>query len=194
MAAWKLDTAHSSIHFSARHMMVGKVRGTFHKFTFEVDFDPEHPELGRVSAMAEAATIDTGSPDRDAHLRSGDFLDTDRYATIAFTSSEVVPLSPDEFRLNGDLTIRDTTLPVIFDVEFLGVTANLDGGRTAGFTAKTSIGRHDFGLVWNAALEAGGVAVSDEIKIEIDVELLGPAASPPEPKSKPAKPVLVAAA
>ena len=189
MSSWTLDTAHSAIHFSARHMMVGKVRGTFGVFTLEVEFDPEHPELGRVTAVAQAATIDTGSSDRDVHLRSADFLDADQFPTLSFTSTEVVPLSPDEFNLRGNMTIRGTTLPVVFDVEYLGVTANLQGGRTAGFSARTSIGRNDFGLVWNMALEAGGFAVSDEIKIEIDLELVQPIA--PAPKA-PAK-VLVSA-
>ena len=191
MASWQLDAAHSAIHFSARHMMVGKVRGTFGAFTLDVDFDPEHPELGHVTALAQAATIDTGSADRDTHLRSSAFLDADRFPTLDFTSTEVVPLSPDEFNLRGNLTIRDKTLPVIFDVEYLGVTANLQGGRTAGFAARTSIGRHEFGLVWNVALEAGGFAVSDEIRIEIDVELVQPVAAKPKPTAKPKAPAKV---
>jgi polyisoprenoid-binding protein YceI len=186
MASWQLDPVHSSIHFSARHLMVSHVRGWFRAFGLDVDFDPAHPELGHVVATVDAASIDTGSADRDDHLRSADFLDVDSFPTLAFVSTRVMPLGPDEFSLHGDLTIRGETRPVVFDVVYHGEVANPQGGRSAGFTAHGSVGRNDFGLAWNTALEAGGLAVSDEVKVEMDIELAR-AAAPAADVEAPAK-------
>jgi len=190
MTLWQLDTAHSSIGFSARHLMVSNVRGSFGDFALEVEFDPAHPELGRVVVTVQAASIDTGSADRDAHLRSADFLDVERFPTLVFTSTRVMSLGPDEYSLHGDMTIRDQTHEMVFDVSYHGDIANPLGGRSAGFTANGSLGRQDFGLVWNLGLEGGGLIVGDEIKVEIDIELALAAAPAPEAS----EPALVVAA
>ena len=180
MTLWRLDTSHSSIGFSARHMMVGTVRGSFHTFSFDVDFDPRHPEMGHLIAVVQAATIDTGEAQRDTHLRSEEFLAAEQFPTILFTSTHVDRRGDGAFGLHGDLTIRGGTRPVVFDVTYLGDVGNPQGGRSAGFTARGQISRSEFGLVWNVALDAGGVLVSDEVQIEIDIELAQAAATMPD--------------
>ncbi len=172
MARWNLDTAHSSVQFTARHMMVSNVRGRFADFAVDVDFDPQEPERGTVVATIQAASIDTGADQRDAHLRSPDFLDVANHPTITFCSTKIERIARDRYGLAGDLTLRGETRPVTLEAEFLGVAQNLQGGRSAGFTARTRISRKDWGLTWNVGLETGGWLVSDEIRIEIDLELL----------------------
>jgi polyisoprenoid-binding protein YceI len=172
MTAWMLDPTHSTIGFSTRHMMVSKVRGSFRRFTMDVEFDPEHPEQGRVTAVAEASSIDTGQEQRDAHLRSADFLDAEAFPTLVFTSTGVEAGEHGEYKLNGDLTIRGVTRPVTFDAEFVGDVANAQGGRSAGFSASAKLRRQDWGLTWNMGLEAGGLVVSDEVSVDVDVELV----------------------
>ena len=176
MTLWRVDTSHSSIGFSVRHMMVGTVRGSFHTFSFDVDFDPRHPAMGHVIAVVQAATIDTGEAQRDTHLRSEEFLAAEQFPTILFTSTHVDQRGDGSFGLHGDLTIRGGTRPVVFDVTYLGDVANPQGGRSAGLTARGQISRSEFGLVWNVPLDAGGVLVGDEVQIEIDVELVQAAA------------------
>ncbi len=182
MTTWKLDAVHSSVQFSARHMMVTNVRGQFRDFSLDVAFDPEHPEQGRVEATIQATSIDTGMEQRDQHLRSADFLDVEHYPTITFRSTGATRGRDDHFQVPGDLTIRGETRPVTLDVEFLGVAANLQGGRSAGFSARTRISRKDWGLTWNVGLETGGWLVGDEIRVDIDVEL----ASAPAEEAAPA--------
>ncbi len=179
MATWQLDPVHSSVQFSARHMMVSNVRGKFRDFTIDVEFDPERPEQGRVRASIQAASIDTSMEQRDAHLRSADFFDAEQYPTLTFTSTGVESGGNDTFRLHGDLTIRGETRPVTLDVEYLGAARNLQGGLSAGFTAHTRISRKDWGLTWNVGLETGGWLVGDEVRVEIDLELLSAAAEKP---------------
>ena len=180
MTLWRLDTSHSSIGFSARHMMVGTVRGSFHTFRLDVEFDPQHPEMGHVKAVVQAATIDTGEAQRDTHLRSEEFLAAEQFPTILFTSTHVDQRGDGAFGLHGDLTIRGGTRPVVFDVTYLGDVANPQGGRSAGLTARGRISRSEFGLAWNVSLDAGGVLVSDEVQIEIDIELVQAAATTPD--------------
>lgn len=181
MARWQLDPAHSSVQFSARHMMVTNVRGTFRDFTVDVDFDPQHPETGHVEAVIRAASIDTGMEQRDAHLRSADFLAADQYPTITFRGTRVEPSGHDEYTVHGDLTIRGETRPVALQVEYLGTARNLQGGVSAGLSAHARISRKDWGLTWNVGLETGGWLVGDEIRVDIDLEVLSPAAQKPEP-------------
>jgi polyisoprenoid-binding protein YceI len=145
--------------------MVSNVRGTFRDFSFDVDFDPEHAEEGRVQAVVQAASIDTGAAARDAHLRSADFLDAERSPTLTFRSTTVEPRSADGYRLHGELTIRGETRPVVLEAEYLGVAHNLQGGTSAGFSAHARISRKEWGLTWNMGLEAGGLVVSDEIRV-----------------------------
>ncbi len=172
MAAWQLDPVHSSVQFSVRHMMVSNVRGRFRDFSIDVAFDPEHPEQGTARATIQAASIDTSMEQRDAHLRSADFLDADHFPTIEFVSTRVERTGEDRFRLHGDLTIHGQTRPVALDVEYLGTARNTQGGLSAGFSAQTRISRKDWGLTWNVGLEAGGWLVGDDVRVEIDLELL----------------------
>ena len=175
MTRWNLDRVHSSVQFAARHMMVSNVRGTFDDFTVDVDLDPDHPERGGVVATIQAASVDTGADQRDAHLRSADFFDVATYPTITFRSTSVERVGGDRFRVAGNLTMRGQTRPVTLEAEFLGVAQNLQGGHSAGFTAHTRISRKDWGLTWNVGLETGGWLVGDEIRIEIDIELVSAA-------------------
>lgn len=192
MSRWQLDPVHSSVQFSARHMMVSNVRGIFRDFRADVDFDPAHPTEGHVEAVIQAASIDTGQEGRDAHLRSGDFLDAEQYPTLTFRSTTVEPLTGDESRLHGELTIRGETRPVVLEAEYLGVVHNLQGGTSAGFSAHVKISRKDWGLTWNMGLDAGGWLVSDDVRIDIDLELLSPATEQAAPPSE--APMLVGAA
>lgn len=179
MATWGLDPVHSSVQFSARHMMVTNVRGQFREFTVDVDFDPAHPEQGHVQATIQAASVDTGMEQRDQHLRSADFLDVATHPTLTFTSTAISRSGQDRFSVTGDLTIRGETRPVVLDVEYLGVAKNLQGGTSAGFTAHAKISRKEWGLTWNVGLESGGWLVSDDVRIDIDLELLAAAGTRP---------------
>jgi polyisoprenoid-binding protein YceI len=171
MSTWTLDPAHSQIEFAVKHMMITTVRGQFRKFTVEVDFDEAQPERSTVVAHIEASSIDTGMEARDAHLRSADFFDADRYPELTFRSNRIEAVG-DGYEILGDLTIRGETRPVTLAAEIGGVVANLQGGRRAAFDATTKISRKAFGLNWNVALESGGFLVGDEIKISIDLAVL----------------------
>jgi polyisoprenoid-binding protein YceI len=167
---WTLDPVHSSVTFSVKHMMVATVRGNMKIRDFTLDFDPAHPEAGTVRVSLDAASIDTGQEMRDNHLRSDDFLKADAFPTIDFVSTRIEP-DGDDWQIHGDLTIRGVTRPVVLDAEYAGSVANMNGGTSAGFSASTKINREDFGLTWNVALESGGVMVSRDIKIGIDLEV-----------------------
>jgi polyisoprenoid-binding protein YceI len=172
MANWKLDSAHSRANFSARHMMVTTVRGGFDKVSGVLEFDPENPENSYVDAEIEAASLFSGSADRDNHLRSADFLDVVNYPTITFKSTHVKVTDEDSADVTGDLTIRGVTRPVTLKVNFLGLTKDPWGGERAGFEATTKINREDWGLTWNMALETGGLLVSKDLKLEIDAQVI----------------------
>ena len=165
---WTLDPAHSSVSFSAKHMMLTTVRGVLPIRQVDLDFDPEDPTASRVRAVLDASGIDTGQAPRDQHLRSADFLDTEHHPTIEFASTSI-ERAGDRFRIHGDLTIRGETRPVVLDAAFGGIVPNLQGGRRAAFSASTTILREDFGLTWNVALEQGGWLVGKEITIDIDL-------------------------
>ncbi len=170
MATWNLDPAHTQIGFSAKHMMVTTVRGNFHEFDGSVNFDPANPADGSVEVTVKVNSIDTGAADRDNHLRSADFFDVENYPHMTFRSTQVEVTGENTGRITGDLTIRDVTRPVVLDVEFLGEGESPFGDYRAGFEATTSINREDFGLTWNQPLANGGVLVSKEIKISLDVQ------------------------
>lgn len=172
MALWNLDPAHTQANFSVRHMMVATVRGSFDKVSGTLEFDPQNPANSRVEATIEAASINTGLADRDAHLRSADFFDVENYPTITFKSTSVKPTGDNTADVTGDLTIRGVTRPVTLKVEFLGETIGMSGGTHAGFEARGKINREDFGLTWNVALETGGVLVGKEISLNIDAEVI----------------------
>jgi polyisoprenoid-binding protein YceI len=167
---WNIDTTHSGIHFSVRHMVIAKVRGSFRQFSGTVSLDEQDPSASAVSVSIDAASIDTGVAQRDAHLRSPDFFDTARFPTLSFRSTRVERTGEDGLRVTGQLTIRDITREVVLETEPLGVGKDPWGNLKAAFEAKTSIDRRDFGLTWNQALEAGGVLVGEKIEISLEVQ------------------------
>ena len=163
------DLVHSSIGFWVRHLMVSKVHGRFSQWSGSLEFDEQDPGASRVTVSIEAASIDTREASRDAHLRSPDFLDAERFPQITFTSSSVTRKAGD-LLVTGELTIRGVTRPVQLGVEYSGRVTDPWGGERLGFSAKTAINRSDFGLAWNQVLEAGGVVVGDRIEISLEVE------------------------
>ena len=167
---WEIDSGHSGINFSVRHMVVAKVRGKFARWNG--GFIAEDGDLARaqVNVVIDASSIETGVTERDAHLKSPDFLDVASFPEITFKSSGVEKRSDALVRVTGALTIRGVTREVTLDVEYSGRANDPWGNERAGFTATTTIERKDFGLTWNQALEAGGVVVGDRVSIEIEVE------------------------
>jgi polyisoprenoid-binding protein YceI len=170
---WVIDSAHSSVQFAVRHMMVATVRGSFGKISGKVRWAPSNPAAAGVEAQVEVATIDTREPKRDAHLRSPDFFDAEKHPLMTFRSTSVTPAGPGRYRLAGELTIRGVSRPVIFDVEGPGEPIRGMGGELrTGATASTKINRKDFGMTWNRVLDTGGVAVGEEVTITVDVALV----------------------
>lgn len=170
--SWDIDTPHTSIQFSVRHMMISKVRGQFEKFSGTVNLDETHPANTTVEVQVEAASINTREPQRDGHLRSPDFFNAEKYPYLTFKSKKVEIKDSHHALLTADLTIRDITREVVLDVEHTGIVKNPWGKTAAGFTASTRINRKDWNLTWNVALETGGVLVSDDIDIFVELELV----------------------
>jgi polyisoprenoid-binding protein YceI len=171
MAQWKLDPAHSSADFSARHMMVSNVRGSFRNVNGTINFDPDNVEASSVEATINVNEMtSTGVKDRDNHLKSADFLDAETYPTITFRSKSIKQTGENTAVIIGDLTIRGITREVHLDAEYLGQAVSPYGHTVAGFEATTRINREDFGLTWNMVIEGGGVMVGKEIKIHLAVE------------------------
>ena len=176
--AWNIDSAHSSVEFSAKHMMISTVRGRFEKFDITVDVDENRSELASITATVDATSINTREEKRDAHLRSADFFDAEQYPTITFRSTKVEQKGDDDFLITGDLTIKGVTHPVTFKAHSEGQGKSPFGFTAWGFSASTTINRKDWGLNWNVALETGGWLVADDIKINLEVELVQEAAVP----------------
>ena len=170
--SWKIDSAHSEINFTVRHMMISNVRGRFENFAGSVEFDLENPKNSSVEVEINADSINTREPQRDAHLKSADFLDVETYPHIVFKSTEIEVLGENTGRIHGNLTIKDVTRPVVLDVTYAGQAKSPWGATSAGFTASTKINRKDWGLTWNVALETGGWLVSEEIKIDLEMEII----------------------
>jgi polyisoprenoid-binding protein YceI len=166
---WEIDTAHTNLGFSARHAMVAKVRGQFTDFAGTFTIDGDNLAASSAELTIQAASIDTNSADRDGHLKSPDFLDVETFPTLTFVSTKV-SAKGDDIIVAGDLTIHGVTKPVEIVYEFLGVSQDPWGNSKIGFEGRTKISRKEFGLVWNAALETGGVLVGDDITITLDVE------------------------
>lgn len=166
-----LDPAHTEIGFVARHAMVTKVRGSFKEFEGTASTDANLANAA-ISLSAQVASISTGSADRDAHLRSADFFDVENYPTITFTSTEVTSPDSDVLRVTGDLTIKDVTKPVTIDFDFEGAAVDPFGNQRVGLSGVVKVNRKDFGLTWNAALETGGVLVSEEITLSFEVSAI----------------------
>lgn len=170
--AYVIDPSHSRIGFVARHAMVTKVRGSFNEFDGNGYFDADDPDNTSFELTVEAASIDTRSEERDAHLKSNDFLAMDQYPQIAFRSTKVTKTGPTEYEVTGDLTIRGVTNPVTIDFEFTGAAVDPFGNQRIGFEGGTTINRKDWGVNWNAALEAGGVLVSEKVTLEFEVSAI----------------------
>lgn len=170
---YQIDSAHSSAQFSVRHMMISNVKGEFTKITGTVTLDPENLAGSSLDISIDATSINTREPQRDAHLKSADFLDVEKFPIITFKSTKVESDEPGEAKVTGDLTIHGVTKPVVLAVE--GPTPEIKdpwGLQRRGATGTTKINRKDFGLTWNAALETGGVLVGEDIKITLDVEFV----------------------
>jgi polyisoprenoid-binding protein YceI len=177
---WELDPAHTSVSFSARHLMVSKVRGRFGSFSGTITVG-DHPLISSVTATIDTASIDTKDEQRDGHLKSPDFLNVDQYPTITFVSTAVRDAGDGEYDVDGNLTILDATRTVTLKVVLTGVEKDPWGGTRVGFEATTEFSRKDFGLEWNVALESGGVLVGDKVKVELEIEAVQqvPPADPP---------------
>jgi polyisoprenoid-binding protein YceI len=170
---WEIDPAHTAVEFAVKHMMFTTVRGRFKSFTGTVHVNERNPDQSRVDVSIDAASIDTGVADRDTHLRSADFLDVERYPKITFRTKRVEGAHKkqgDRFRVEGELEIRGTSIPVTLDATFEGLGKDPWGKERAGFSAKAEIDRREWGLRWNQALETGGVLVANTVRIEIEAE------------------------
>jgi polyisoprenoid-binding protein YceI len=170
---WTVDASHSSVGFSVRHMMITNVRGEFTSFSGEINYDAKKPESATINASVDVASINTREPKRDAHLKSADFFNVEAYPTMTFRSTRVSRAGDDALKVLGELTIAGTTREVTLDVRDI-TQPQVDpwGQRRIGAAARTKVRRSDFGMQWNAALEAGGVLVGDEITIDIEVSLV----------------------
>jgi polyisoprenoid-binding protein YceI len=169
---WALDPAHTRLGFSARHAMVATVRGSFTDVSGVLRLDARDPSRSTADITIDAVSLDSGSADRDKHLRSADFLDVETYPTLHFVSTAVRPVRDDEYVLTGNLTIRDATREVGIAITLVGTEVDPFGNVRAGFEGTAEISRKDFGLTWNVALESGGVLVSDRVKISLDVSAI----------------------
>jgi polyisoprenoid-binding protein YceI len=174
---WEIDSSHSGIHFSVRHLVIAKVRGQFSRWTGTLQVPGSDFTRASLDVVIDASSIDTGVADRDAHLRSADFFDVERFPEITFTSASVTPAGPDRLRVDGKLTIKGVTRDAGLDVEVLGQAKDPWGNERAAFSATTAVDRREFGLTWNQALETGGVMVGDRIDITIDIEAVRQAAT-----------------
>jgi len=170
--SWQIDSSHSHINFTARHMMISKVRGSFESFSGTVNFNEENPVNSTVEIAVDLSSINTRDAQRDGHLKSPDFFDVESHPTMRFVSTRVEQIDENNGRLIGDLTIKGVTHEVALDVEYAGVAKSPWGTESAGFSATGSLNRKDWGLNWNQALETGGVLVGDKINIEIELELV----------------------
>jgi polyisoprenoid-binding protein YceI len=167
---WSIDPIHTHVEFAVRHMMIATVKGRFAEVEGSIVLDEANPANSSVEAKIGAASIETKEPNRDAHLRSADFLDAENHPYLTFKSTRVETDGSGGFEADGELTIRGVTRPATLKGEYLGSNKSPYGFQVAGFSATTKINRKDFGLNWNAALETGGVLVGDEVKISLDVE------------------------
>ena len=167
-----LDTAHTEIGFTARHAMVTKVRGSFDDYTGEATVDGSAPETSTLNVTIQVASVDTRSADRDAHLRSADFFDVEKYPTITFVGTGFDILDAETVNVTGDLTIKDVTRSITIPLAYQGEAKDPFGNDRIGFEGQVQVSRQEFGLTWNAALETGGVLVSDKVTLEFDVSAI----------------------
>ncbi|WP_328902574.1 YceI family protein [Streptomyces sp. NBC_00441] len=169
---YAIDPAHSSIGFTVRHAMVTNVRGSFAEHEGSLKLDGSDPANSTASIDVKIASVDTGIKDRDGHLASGDFFDAEKFPLMTFRSTSAEQLGGDKYRVTGDLTIKDVTRPLAIDLEFNGSATDVYGNERVGFEGGAEILRSDWGLTWNAALETGGVMVSDKVKLNFDISAI----------------------
>ena len=169
---YTLDPTHSRIGFVARHAMVTKVRGSFNEFSADMHLDAEDPSRSRGTIVIQAASVDTRNADRDAHLRSNDFFAMEQYPTITFASTSVEHVGGDDYKVTGDLTLKDVTKAVTVDFEFTGAVKDPWGNTRVGLEGNVVINRKDWGVNFNAALETGGVLISEKVTLEIELSLV----------------------
>ncbi|MFD4758068.1 YceI family protein [Streptomyces sp. NPDC058439] len=173
---YTIDPAHTSIGFTVRHAMVTNVRGSFGEHEGSLKLDGRNPANSAASIDVRIASVDTGIADRDGHLVSGDFFDAEKFPLMTFRSTQAEQLGGDKYRVTGDLTIKDVTRPLAIDLEFNGSATDVYGNERVGFEGSADILRSDWGLTWNAALETGGVMVSDKVKLNFDISAIKAAA------------------
>jgi len=167
---WDIDTSHSGIHFTVRHMVIAKVRGVFERWQGTIDFDPADPSKSKVDVSVDTTSVDTREPKRDEHLRSPEFLDVEKFPKMTFVSKQIDKVEDGVYRVHGDLELHGVTLPVVLESELLGTGKDPWGNERIAFQARASLNRKDFGLGWNAVLETGGLLVGEKIDITLDVE------------------------
>ncbi|SFJ24169.1 Polyisoprenoid-binding protein YceI [Paenibacillus sp. UNC496MF] len=167
---WLVDATHSSVDFTIKHMMIAKVKGTFHEFSAEIEADPNDLTTANIRFDVTLASIDTRNADRDNHLRTGDFFDIEHYPALTFQSTSIVKTGDGEYDVTGNLTLRGLTRPETFSVTYEGSGKDPWGNEKVGFSAKGAISRSSYGLTYNAVLETGGVLIGDEVKIAIELE------------------------
>ncbi|MFC9944673.1 YceI family protein [Streptomyces pratensis] len=170
--SYTIDPAHSSIGFTVRHAMVTNVRGSFGEHEGSLQLDGSDPANSSASIDVKIASVDTGIADRDGHLVSGDFFDAEKFPLMTFRSTQAEQVGGDTYRVTGDLTIKDVTRPLSIDLEFHGSATDVYGNERVGFEGSADILRSDWGLTWNAALETGGVMVSDKVKLNFDISAI----------------------
>jgi polyisoprenoid-binding protein YceI len=178
MTTWDIDTGHSAIHFYVRHMVISKVHGRFAKWSGSIQLDEQDLTRSSVDVSIDTASIDTQVADRDTHLRSADFLDVEKYPRMTFRSKRIQKAG-DGYRVVGDLDLHGVVREVTLEAEFAGTGKDPWGNQRAGFSAKTSLDRREFGLVWNSALETGGVLVGEKVEIAIELEAVKKVAAVP---------------
>lgn len=171
-SVWAVDPTHSEIGFKVKHMMFTNVSGKFNSFEAAIENDDDKFETSKISFNADTTSIDTANADRDAHLRSADFFEVEKFPKLSFVSTEIKKVDDNQYKVSGDFTIRDVTKNITLDVEYSGLMKDPWGNTKAGFSLSGKISRKDFGLLWNAALETGGVLVSDEVKLLSEVQLI----------------------
>jgi len=170
--SWKIDNVHTHVSFSVKHMMVTTVRGKFTSYRGTVRLDPKDFTRSTFEGEIDVASVDTGNVDRDNHLRTNDFFDAPNHPNITFKSSRIELKDAGDYVVHGDLTIRGVTKPIALDVEFLGTSKSPYGQTIAGIGVRGKLNRKDFGVNFNALLETGGVAVSETVKLELDIEAI----------------------
>ena len=169
---WNLDPSHSEVTFKVKHMMITNVSGSFNEFTVDASTDGDDLTKTEVSFTAKASSVNTNAEQRDGHLRSPEFFDSEKFPEIKFKATKFEKVSGSDYKMSGDLTIKDVTKNITLDVENGGIQKDPWGNMKTGFTITGKINRKDFGLAWNAALETGGVMVSEEVKINCEIQLI----------------------